>query len=279
MKKILLIFSIFIIFNCISAENAIQENDEKNIENKEESTIENNCISLKEGIEKANCLIDNAYYLAEFEKNQIREMNKARVDPQDYLNDTVLVYEKHIKEYYIQFSNGAELISSFQPYIDALKERLQNTEALDPLYPSVGLTVTVRDFIQDTGRKTHESSTEEMNYLVDRLKLYGSFSGAIGEIAWDNNLDLDTKKVNESDFVLAWLIDLNNAPNYGHREAILNPDFKYIGIAGGIAKNKKKGSFYANLAYEYEDNQEIKNDLNYINPVVTWEVNHKPYTY
>jgi|GEM_PF-2687760 len=295
MKKIIIILFV-LIFGCKNVDDTENPdgNDTENPDGNDDAdeTLENykddasnytemeeNCKDTKEGINKANCLIDNAYYLDKFEKQQIREMNKVRMHPQKYLEENVLVYEQKQKDQYNNpaITNGAELLAKLQPYIDSLKKLLKNAKRVEPLYPCLGLTITVRDFIQDPGRNIHDSTSKGMKF-GERLNLYGKAAGG-AENAWVNMgaTDLYYKALNSEDYIMGWLVDYGNEPKLGHRVTVLNPDYKYVGLAGG--ENNKKSHFYANFTASYQDNEEIKADINYKNPVITWKVDHNPYIY
>jgi len=103
-------------------------------------------------------------------------------------------------------------------------EQLQHTAPLPPMKEAQGMYFAARDHsvdIGNSGAATHEGS--DGSRLCDRIDRYGDWDISIAE-----NIIFDDYK--PKTIVFSMLIDDGNASR-GHRNNILSPDFKFLGVA------------------------------------------------
>jgi uncharacterized protein YkwD len=97
---------------------------------------------------------------------------------------------------------------------------------MSPLFPAEGLFRAAKDHVNDTGPKGITGHTgSDGSSMGQRIDRYGRWGGGAGEnISYGYNVGRD--------IVLQLLID-DGVSNRGHRNNILNKDFKYTGGAIG----------------------------------------------
>jgi hypothetical protein len=104
--------------------------------------------------------------------------------------------------------------------------RLKNQEPLPPLKLSKGLFLASKTHCRDIGQNglaSHEGSNGLT--LSQRIEIFGEWRGLIAEnIAFNDYL--------AEDILINFILDDGN-PNRGHRENLLNPELKCIGISCG----------------------------------------------
>jgi len=151
----------------------------------------------------------DAAYLSQLEKEVIIELNKVRTNPKDYA-------EKYIKTNTMY--NKADVKDCYNELI--------KTKALDLLYPSYGLYLTVKDLVKDqsaTGGVGHETSKGEDPSA--RMAKYGKWVKTCGE-----NVSYGCATATE--IVVQLLVD-EGVPSRGHRRNILEANYKKVGISCG----------------------------------------------
>jgi uncharacterized protein YkwD len=167
-----------------------------------------------------------ASYLNELEREVIFELNKVRSDPKryskEYLEDLYSAYKGKVFAYPGQEStvtkegNGA-LMECIQV--------LRNTEPVPILNPAEGLAKASKLLVNDQqfggiGHITRKGLTPQ-----DRMEKYGEWNICSGEdIAYGN---FEARQI-----VISLLID-DGVPDRGHRNNILNPKSRYVGVSFG----------------------------------------------
>lgn len=165
-------------------------------------------------------------YLTELEKQVFYELNSVRRNPK--------AYARHVKELR-QYFNGKLLnlpgeislrTTEGVEAVDECYEVLMTMNPLDSIRPSRGLSLAAKDHVEDQGGTTrtgHDGTDGSSPF--DRMERYGSWLKTAGEnIDYGNNV---ARRI-----VLSLLID-DGVPSRGHRQNILNNDFKAVGIACG----------------------------------------------
>ena len=172
-------------------------------------------------------------YLTGIEKDVILEMNKARADPKKYAElyiQPILQYNwggpfganSYLAPGETVYTGTDEGKSGIQSCINDLSRR----RSMSPLLPAQGLSFAARDHVNDTGPKGIIGHTgSDGSSMGQRINRYGEWSRGAGEnIDYGNNTG--------KDIVVQLLID-DGVPGRGHRNNILNQNFKYVGNAIG----------------------------------------------
>lgn len=167
----------------------------------------------------------NANYLKELEQQVIHELNKVRSNPKrfanDYLEELRAAYSGRIYTY-----PGQDPVKS-QEGIRPLEECIQilkQTEPMPILNPAEGLAKAANDLAADQqknggiGHIARNGSTPQK-----RIEKYGDWDTCSAE-------DITYGSFEARQIVIALLID-DGVPDRGHRKNILNPCFRFIGVA------------------------------------------------
>jgi uncharacterized protein YkwD len=172
-------------------------------------------------------------YLSPAEKDVILEMNKARADPKKYAE----LYIKPMLQYnwggpfgansYLApgetvYTSTKEGKNGIQSCINDLSRR----QSMAPLLPAKGLFLAAKDHTNDTGQKGITGHTgSDGSSMGQRINRYGEWNRGAGEnISYGHNIGRD--------IVVQLLID-DGVSNRGHRNNILNRNFRYAGGAIG----------------------------------------------
>ena len=168
----------------------------------------------------------NASYLNELEREVVFELNKVRSDPKRYskecLEDLYSAYKGKVFAYPGQEStltkegNGA-LMECIQV--------LRNTAPVPILNPAEGLAKASKLLVTDQqfggiGHITRKGLTPQ-----DRMEKYGEWNICSGE-------DITYGNFEARQIVISLLID-DGVPDRGHRNNILNPKSRYVGVSFG----------------------------------------------
>jgi len=178
-----------------------------------------------------------ADFLTPVEKDVILEMNKARADPKKYAE----LYIKPMLQYKWggPFGSNSYLIPGGTVYMSTSEGKngiqscindLSKRQSMPPLLPSKGLFLAAKDHANDTGPKGITGHTgSDKSTLAQRINRYGRWDGRCGEnISYGYNTGRD---------ILVQLLVDDGVSNRGHRNNILNKDFKYTGAAIGSHKS------------------------------------------
>ncbi len=169
-------------------------------------------------------------YLTSLEKNVVFEINRVRRDPKEYAAK-IIALKKYLNGKLIKFPGEVASLQTSEgaKAIDECYEALLNTNPLDTLGPSRGLSFAAKDHVEDQGE------TEEIGHTgsdgsspFQRIERYGSWISSAGEnIDYGNN---DAQRI-----VMSLLID-DGVPSRGHRENILSPKYGKVGVSCGSHK-------------------------------------------
>lgn len=180
-------------------------------------------------------------------------INEIREDPTSFIP----TLEAHLKcfkgKHYKIPGTHVNVVTQEGPdaVIDSIKF-LKKSAPVSILKASHGLHLAAKDHALDigsTGRTSHEGG--DGSRMSERIDRYGNWDHSIAE-----NITFDDTQA--SDIVLGMIVDDGNQ-NRGHRKNILNPDFKYFGVA--IAAHKKhKFVTVIDFAVHYEENADLIED-------------------
>ncbi|WP_204102140.1 MULTISPECIES: pre-peptidase C-terminal domain-containing protein [Spirulina sp. CCY15215] len=167
---------------------------------------------------------------SQFEADIIREMNRARTNPNSYAD--WLSRQR-------QFFNGntlnlpGEAPFETQEGVAALEEAIEYLRSLRPLFPlmdSEGMSQAARELVMDQAVSGEEGHTGSNSLgFVERLAKYGTFSGGAAE-------NLSYGRETPSTVVMMLILD-DGDPNRSSRNKIFNLDFRVSGVACGDRPN------------------------------------------
>ncbi|MBY6095502.1 CAP domain-containing protein [Ferrimonas balearica] len=116
--------------------------------------------------------------------------------------------------------------------VAALEEAIANMAGATPvpaLTPSYGLTLAARAYREEQakqGRMGHIG--KDGSTPADRISRFGQWRGSAGENLFYGEADREVGR-----FVVMALIVDDGVPDRGHRVAIMNPNFRLVGIGFG----------------------------------------------
>lgn len=168
-----------------------------------------------------------ATYLSSIEKKIIIELNKVRTKPKEYadyyLEPMRDLYRGNILQYPGEIAlRTKEGVSALEECISVLRSK----KPIGTLSTTEGLYRAAKDHMEDqsnTGRTGHNGS--DGSSPSQRMKRYGEWKKTAGEnVAYGNDI---ARRV-----VISLLVD-DGVPSRGHRKNIMNPEFRYVGVAHG----------------------------------------------
>lgn len=168
-----------------------------------------------------------AAWLSELEQNVILELNKVRSNPKryavEYLEELQVAFNGKIFTYPGQYPLKSQ--EGVAPLIECIS-LLKGLEPLPLLNSSQGLTKAAEDLLKDQqkfggiGHLTRNGTTPQK-----RIERYGEWDICSAEdITYGSN---EARQI-----VIALLID-DGVPERSHRKNILNPCFRFVGVAFG----------------------------------------------
>jgi uncharacterized protein YkwD len=161
----------------------------------------------------------------------LAELNKVRCDPAAYSQWVrgTIVPQFHVDSAeptlrHMPGDNQPDMITGEGiSAVDELIQVLEHTTAMQPLSLSHPLHLAAREHVLDIGPNGVVSHTgTDGSSPTDRTERFGSWLGSVGE-----NISFGHDSPDE--VVLQFLID-DNVPGRGHRVAVLNPEFKVVGM-------------------------------------------------
>lgn len=167
----------------------------------------------------------DAGYLSEMEKDVILHLNMARTDPAGYAEDFI--------EPRLSFFTGTDYHEPGGPVqrttegVRAVEECVSEMMEAEPagvLLPSHAISLAAEDHAVDhseTGNRGHTGS--DGSTFDNRIERYADWHGTIGEV-------IAFGPSSGSEIIAILLID-DGVSDRGHRINLLNPDFRYVGIA------------------------------------------------
>lgn len=168
-----------------------------------------------------------AAYMSELEKEVLFEINMVRANPTRYAE----LYLEPLQPLFDGklLKRPGEVALRTQEGWQAVKEcikALRKATPAPPLQPAEGLWRAGRDLADEqgeTGRLGHEG--KDGSRVSQRIERYGSWSGTCAE-------NISYGQQTARGIVLQLLID-DGVKSRGHRKNLLNPVFRYAGIAAG----------------------------------------------
>ncbi|HMO32711.1 MAG TPA: CAP domain-containing protein [Lacibacter sp.] len=154
--------------------------------------------------------------LTEIEKEVVLLTNLVRYDP--------ALFAHHVLRPFIQQCDRSLLFDSSTAAVQSLYTDLANTKPMQVLQVEPLLNQTTAshaDYCSRTGHIGHANMTERWQRIKNEL---GHIS------AGENCSYVPASKNTALHHVIALLVDADT-PSYGHRYAILNKSFQYIGVA------------------------------------------------
>ncbi len=156
----------------------------------------------------------------------LKEANLARSAPQAYAS-----HLREMRKYFHgkEVRRPGELPVLTKEGVFALTEAIRFMEKASPipkLRCSPGMSRGARDHVEDQGRTGavgHGSA--EGSRPHERISLYGTWEKMVGE-------NIAYGQTQARDVILSFIID-DGVPNRGHRENILNRNFRVVGVACG----------------------------------------------
>jgi uncharacterized protein YkwD len=176
----------------------------------------------------AGAIAQDAPSISSFEANVVEEANRLRSNPAAYAERL---------ESLLPYFDGDTLEIPGQPFglttregTKAVQEAIATLRQLSPM-PSLSLSAGMSSAAQALVEDQSKSGTighidGQGRSPGDRLDDYGHWQGAISE-----NISYSPISLAEW-HVLLWVID-DNVPSRGHRVNLLNPSFRFTGIACG----------------------------------------------
>lgn len=166
--------------------------------------------------------------ISSFEASVVQEANRLRSNPAAYAERL---------ESLLPYFNGKTLEIPGQSFglttregADAVEEAIAALRQLSPLPSlslSTGMSNAVQELVDDqsvSGRTGHID--RQGRTPSDRLEDYGQWQGTVSE-------NISYSPISSAEWqVILWLID-DNVPGRGHRFNLLNPSFRFTGIACG----------------------------------------------
>lgn len=169
----------------------------------------------------------DAPYLTELQKQVIFELNKVRSNPkrfaEEYMEDLRTFYEGTLFLYPGQ--DPVKTKEGIAPLNECIRVLLK-TKPMQALWPAEGLTKAAAELVADQrqhggiGHIAHDGSTPQK-----RIERFGSWDFCSAE-------DISYGIFDAREIVIALLID-DGVPDRAHRKNVLNPCFRFAGVADG----------------------------------------------
>lgn len=169
----------------------------------------------------------NVSYLSPIEKEIVYEINLFRSNPSKYSQLYIAPLKKTYRKKILHYP-GDQAIKTHEG-VKALNECvrvLKNAQPLPILHPNQVLSKAAIDHQKDQGRtgKTGHKGSDGSN-VRQRIERHGEWQKRIAE-----NIAYGTTSARQT--VILLLID-DGEKKRGHRDNLLHPDFKFVGISFG----------------------------------------------
>ena len=219
-------------------------------------------------VHELNTAADHSY-LDDEEKNLVLAHNLVRYDPGKFARQYVTEYITYFegKEFHYP---GRDLIMLTEEGVEPAEElywELLNTEPVGILFPSQGL---------------HEAAVSHADYLVrNKTRGHGGQGGLVARIEregdWDRQIgeNIAYGSFSPHDALMYMLIN-DNVADRTHRQNILNPGFRFIGVAMDYHPLFPDGEIYViNYAFYFRETQSgvrrPHQDRRRIRPIHVWD--------
>jgi uncharacterized protein YkwD len=158
-------------------------------------------------------------------------LNQLRGDPAGYaevLREQRRYYQGNI----LAIPGFPEVLTQegVRPVDEAIRALRSMPDVLGLVTLSSGLSHAAADHARDTGRLglTGHAGSDGSNFM-SRIERYGKWSGAVGE-------DISFGALGARGVITDLLID-DGVANRAHRKSLLDPRWRYVGIACGVHAN------------------------------------------
>lgn len=165
-------------------------------------------------------------YLTPLEQEVVRELNLARTNPKAYagfINEWLPYYDGKLRK--LPDRTAVRTKEGTRAVKDAIRF-LKKTDPVEPLYPSLGMSLGARDHVADlgpVGGTGHEG--RDGSRSASRVNRYGRWRGFTAEaICYGSDSARET--------VMRLVID-DGVRNRGHRINVFEPVFFYVGVSIG----------------------------------------------
>lgn len=169
----------------------------------------------------------NVDYLSPIEKEVVFEINLFRSNPAKYAEDYIAPLAKYYEQKILHYPNDKSIMTN--EGIKALNECVRVLKKEHPLpimQPSKGLSLAAKDHQKDQGKtgKTGHTGGDKSD-MKERVERYGEWQARIAEnIAYGNS---------SARQVLIFLLIDDGVKSRGHRNNLLHPAFKSVGVSFG----------------------------------------------
>ena len=171
-------------------------------------------------------------YLSPFEQEIIAATNQVRINPAGYA-DKLTQLRAYYRGNLAQFP-GQPLLETWEG-VSALDEaisQLKNTPPAPPLRPSQGISRATADHVRDLGSEGNVGHYgRDGSTPFTRMNRYGDWEIVPGESIAGENISYGPFTTGEW-HVIQLLVD-DGYPSRGHRDVILNPNYRIIGVSCG----------------------------------------------
>lgn len=181
------------------------------------------------GARASNGPANNAVSYAALEQDLIAEINLARTRPAEYAAYLEALRPMFSGKEYRRPGKGALMTEEGTAPLEEAIKFMRAARPLSPLSVATGLCSGGRELVKEqsaSGETGHRSS--DGSFCEQRSQRFGAWREPIGE-----NLTYGDDTARER--VLTLLID-DGVANRGHRQRILNPAYKVVGVACGEHK-------------------------------------------
>ena len=173
----------------------------------------------------------NTRYLKDLEKQVILELNKVRSDPPRYAKALLFSQREYYEGRRLTYPGETPILT--QEGVKAFDEGYQfllKAGSANLLTPKVGLTRAAQDHTLDQGKTGQTGHTgRDHSDVSARANRHGKWGGKVGE-------NIQYGHASAARIVSSLLID-DGVPSRGHRKIIMEPLFRYIGVAFGPHPN------------------------------------------
>lgn len=170
---------------------------------------------------------ERATYLSPIEKEVVYEINLFRSNPAKYATDYIAPLARYYEKKILHYPNDQPILTN--EGVKALYECVKVLKKAQPLpimQPSKGLSLAARDHQRDqqkSGKTGHTGS--DRSGMKERIERYSVWQTRIAEnIAYGNS---------SARQVLIFLLIDDGVKSRGHRNNLLHPAFKSVGVAFG----------------------------------------------
>lgn len=168
-----------------------------------------------------------AGYLSPLEQAIVAETNRVRTNPAAYASRL-----EQLRPYYrdrlLELPGQSRIqVEEGMSVLDEAIADLRSRSPQPPLRPSQGMSLGAHDHVTDIGPKGYAGHYgTDGSDPFERIERYGTYDIVAGE-------NISYGPINTAEWHVIQLLIDDGYPSRGHREAILRPDYRYMGVACG----------------------------------------------